>query len=177
MSRKMAIVHDFLYWHGGAERCLLLLKNIFPGARIFSLFYSRERLPLFSECAISTTFLDRIPLVRRHHYYFLPLYPLAVESIDLKEYEVVLSNSWAWSKNVKVPPEACHICYCYTPMRFAYELEGDYLRRKKPITRFFLTRLIKKIRAWDQKRTGTVDYFIAISAHVRQRIEKCYGSP
>jgi glycosyltransferase involved in cell wall biosynthesis len=175
MNKKTAIIHDFLYWDGGAERCLRAMRDIFPEARIFSLFYARQRLPAFSDWNISTTWLDRVPFVKSHHYLFFPLYPFALSTFDMSGYEVVISNSWAWSKNVVVPGGACHICYCYTPMRFAYELSSEYMRRRDRFSKLILSQIVAMLRRWDLRKASGVTHYIAISDCVRQRIEKHYG--
>lgn len=175
MNKKTAIIHDFLYWDGGAERCLRAIRELFPEADIFSLFYARRRIPAFSEWKIRTTFLDKFPFITGHHHLFMPFYPLALGAIDLSGYEVVLSNSWAWSRNVRVPEGACHICYCYTPMRFAYGLFDEYTRRMNGFSKLVLAQLVGMLRRWDLRSAARVDHYIAISDCVRERIARHYG--
>ncbi|HEX2325792.1 MAG TPA: glycosyltransferase family 4 protein, partial [Chloroflexota bacterium] len=115
---KLAIVHDYLNQMGGAERVLLTLHEIFPQAPIYTSIYAPELVdPGFQQMDVRTTFMQRLPLVHHHHRSFLPLFPFAFESIDLREYDVVLSMSSGWAKNVLTRPDTCHICYCLTPMR------------------------------------------------------------
>ena len=128
---KLAIVHDYLNQMGGAERVLIALHEIFPSAPIYTSIYAPDLVdPAFREMDVRTTFMQRLPLVHHHHQAFLPIFPFAFESIDLREYDVVLSMSSGWAKNVLTRPETCHVCYCLTPMRFAWS-SRDYAKGER----------------------------------------------
>jgi len=108
---RLAIVHDYLNQYGGAERVLEALHGLFPDAPIFTSMYDPSRLPEFyRQYDIRTSFMQRLPGVTSHHQAYLPLYPVAFESFDFSEYDVVLSNSSAWCKGVVTAPETVHLC-------------------------------------------------------------------
>ena len=173
---RIAIVHDYLNQMGGAERVLLVLHDLFPDAPVFTTIYEPSLVdPAFKQMDVRTTFMQRLPFVHRHHQPYLPVFPFAVESIDLRGYDVVLSMSSAWSKNVLTRPEQCHINYCLTPMRFAWSFE-EYASRER-ITDWqkrALLPVVMGLRAWDVAGANRVDYFVGISTTVNQRIRKYY---
>jgi glycosyltransferase involved in cell wall biosynthesis len=173
---KLAIVHDYLNQMGGAERVLIALHEIFPSAPIFTSIYAPDLVdPAFREMDVRTTFMQRLPLVHNHHQAFLPIFPFAFESIDLREFDVVLSMSSGWAKNVLTRPETCHICYCLTPMRFAWS-SRDYAKGERiaPWQMGVIDPILSGLRLWDVAGANRVDAFAAISATVKRRIEKYY---
>ena len=173
---RLAIVHDYLNQYGGAERVLEELHTLFPEAPIFTSMFDPGALPAsFQSMDIRTSFMQRLPLVTRYHQPFLPLYPLAFESLDLRGFDVVLSNSSAFAKGVVTPPETLHVCYCLTPMRFAWSYR-EYVEREQlgPLARFVLPPLIHWLRLWDVASSARVDRFVAISRVVQARIHKHY---
>lgn len=174
---RLAIVHDYLNQMGGAERVLKVLHHIYPDAPVYTTIYEPSLVdPEFKRMDIRTTFMQRLPFVHRHHQPFLPVFPFAIESIDLREYDVVLSMSSAWSKNVLTRPETCHICYCLAPMRFAWSFQ-EYAAGEKGIARWqkpLLHPLLMALRAWDVAGANRVDRFIGISSTVNRRIKKYY---
>jgi glycosyltransferase involved in cell wall biosynthesis len=176
---KVAIVHDWLVTFAGAERVLEQMLLVFPDADLYSLLDfvpARERAFLRGRTA-HTSFLQRIPGVRRHYRNFLPLMPFAIEQFNLSGYDLVLSSSYAVAKGVLTGPHQLHICYCYSPMRYAWDLHDQYLRDsglgrglRSAIARYILHR----IRLWDSSSASRVDYFIAGSRFVSRRIAKFY---
>ncbi len=174
---NIAIVHDYLNQMGGAERVLLTLHEVFPQAPIYTSIYAPRLVdPAFARMDVRTSFMQRLPFVHTHHQAFLPLFPFAFESFDLREYDLVLSMSSAWSKNVVTRPETCHVCYCLTPMRFGWNFQG-YAQAGERITawqRAALTPIITALRLWDAVGASRVDFFAAISTTVAQRIRKYY---
>ena len=121
---KIAIVHDYLNQYGGAERVVEVLHDIFPKAPVYTTIYLPENLPdSFRKMDIRTSFMQRLPFLDKHFKKYLLLYPKAVESFDLSDYDVVLSSSSAFAKGIKTISNTLHICYCYTPMRFAWDYE------------------------------------------------------
>jgi glycosyltransferase involved in cell wall biosynthesis len=172
---RIALVYDFLLWRGGAERCLEAFIELFPDAPIYTLFYQANRFPEIPRSkVIRTSFLDRLPLARSHHYLFLPLYPLAVESLRIEGFDIIVSNSWAWTKNIRIPQGTLHISYCYTPMRFAYHFFDEYTSHLGAPGRAVIAPLVACIKKWDRERSKDVDHFVAVSETVRQRIMKSY---
>jgi glycosyltransferase involved in cell wall biosynthesis len=173
---KVALVHDYLNQMGGAERVLLALHELYPAAPIFTSIYDPKRLdPAFRQLDIRSSFMQRLPLVSKHHQPFLMLYPLAFERLDLREYDLILSSSSAFAKGVVSRPGALHICYCHTPMRWAWSYQ-DYIEREtlaSPV-RAVLPFFIRRLRQWDQATARRVDHFIANSPVVAERIATCY---
>ncbi len=174
---RLAIVHDYLNQYGGAERVVEMLHRIYPSAPVFTSLYDARKMPAtFRQMDVRTSFLQRLPLSRRAPKLLLPLYPAAFESLDLRHYDVVLSSSSAFAKGVITGPEALHVCYCHTPMRFAWRYH-DYVEREgfsAPV-RWLLGLIISRLRVWDVVTANTVDCFVANSHTVARRIRKAYG--
>jgi glycosyltransferase involved in cell wall biosynthesis len=173
---KVALVHDWGNQVGGAERVLLALKELFPDAPVYMSMYDPAVMP--AECRtweIHTSFMDRLPLVKRHHQPFLPLYPLAFEQFDLAEFDLVISNKSGFCHGIITPPETLHIDYCLTPTRYVWDYRG-YARREGVgrLANFLLQPLITYLRAWDRLAADRVDHFVAISREVQRRIRKYY---
>ncbi len=173
---KVAIVHDWLNQNGGAERVLEVLHELYPQAPIYTSLYDAKAMPPhYHSWDIRTSFMQRLPLAKRHHQPFLPLYPAAFDSFDLSEYDLVISNSSGFCHGVLTPPQTCHINYCLTPPRFLWSLP-QYLERERvsgPLRRL-LPYLVGSLRAWDAAAAQRVDYFVGISKAVVGRIAKFY---
>ena len=173
---KVALVHDYLKQMGGAERVVIALHEIFPDAPIYTSIYDPERVdPAFRQMDIRTTFMQKLPLVTKHHQPYLPFYPFAMESLDLRGYDLVLSSSSAFGKGVITRPETMHICYCHTPMRWCWNYT-EYVEREQlgGMARRVLPIMITGLRVWDQTSAMRVDHFIANSPVVAERIAKYY---
>jgi glycosyltransferase involved in cell wall biosynthesis len=173
---KVALVHDYLNQMGGAERVVMAFHEIFPDAPIYTSIYDPTRVdPAFQKMDIRTSFMQKLPMVTKHHQPYLPLYPLAMENLDLRGYDLVLSSSSAFGKGVITRPETMHICYCHTPMRWCWNYE-EYVERERlgKIARSVLPLLISRLRVWDQVSSMRVDHFIANSPIVAERIHKYY---
>ncbi len=173
---KVALVHDYLNQMGGAERVVLALHEIFPDAPVYTSIYDPKRVdPAFRQMDIRTSFMQKLPLVKKHHQPFLPFYPFAMERLDLRGYDLVLSSSSAFGKGVITRPETMHICYCHTPMRWCWNYD-EYVKREQlgRISRSVLPFLITWLRVWDQTSAMRVDHFIANSPVVAERIQKYY---
>ena len=176
---KVALVHDWLVTYAGAERVLEQMLAVYPEADLYSLieFMPPAERAFLGGRQVHTSFLQRIPGMRRGYRRFLPLMPLAIEQFDLSGYDLVLSSSHAVAKGVLTGPDQLHICYCYTPMRYAWDLQHQYLREsglshglKGALARWMLSR----VRGWDLRTVKGVDSFIAISRYIAQRIWKAY---
>jgi glycosyltransferase involved in cell wall biosynthesis len=173
---KVALVHDYLNQMGGAERVVLALHEIFPDAPIYTSIYDPQRVdPAFQKMDVRTSFMQKFPMVTKHHQPYLPFYPFAMESLDLRGYDLVLSSSSAFGKGVITKPGTLHICYCHTPMRWCWNYD-EYVEREHlgRLSRRVLPFLITGLRAWDQTSSMRVDYFIANSPVVAERIHKYY---
>jgi glycosyltransferase involved in cell wall biosynthesis len=161
---------------GGAERVLEAVHELFPEAPIFTSIYWPEAMPPhYLSWDIRTSWLDKLPFVRKHHRILLPLYPLCFEGFDLGEYDLVLSITSAFAHGVITTPRSLHICYCLTPARFLWNYK-KYVEREE-INRLALLTLqpfLNYLRLWDRLAADRVDHFIAISQVVRKRILKHY---
>ena len=174
---RIAIVHDYLNQYGGAEKVVEVLHELFPEAPVYTAIYDKSKLPqCFNKMDIRTSFMQNFPFLDKHFKKYLLFYPKAIESFDLKEFDLILSSSSAFAKGAIKSSGSCHICYCYTPMRFVWDYE-NYIGKENigTITKKFLPLAIKKLRKWDLKTISRVDYYIAISEHIMNRIKKSYN--
>lgn len=174
---RVAIVHDYLVQYGGAERVLEALCELFPKAPIFTLVYDKKVMRgAFEDRMIRTSFLQKIPLARSRHRLFPMLMPLAIEEFDLSKYQLVISTSNSYAKGVNTSPYSIHVCYCHTPMRYAWDDCHKYLREfSYPL---ILKRVVpfamNYIRLWDRISADRVNHYIANSHYVSKRIKKYY---
>lgn len=174
---KVALVHDWLTGMRGGEKCLEALCQIFPQAEIFTLLYNRGSVSAAIESKrIETSFIQGLPFSGNKYQYYLPLFPVAIEQFDLSDFDLIISSSHCVAKGALTRPETCHICYCYTPMRYAWEMYHTYFDRKNtsPLFRFLVALSMNYLRSWDESSARRVDYFAAISRHVSRRISKHY---
>lgn len=174
---RVALIHDHLTQYGGAERVLEALQAIWPEAPTYTLRYDPAVMgQAFAHKTIRTSFLERLPFARRAFRWFLPLMPLATESYDLSNFDVVISNSSAFSKGIITAPHAIHICYCHTPTRYLWSDTESYIAelRAPRFVKAALPLLLHKLRSWDQLAANRVDHFIANSETVERRIQKYY---
>ena len=174
---NVALVHDYLNQYGGAERVLEALHDLYPSAPVYTSVYSPQRMPEhYHDWKIRTSFMQRLPKVEQLHQLYLPLYPVAFEKFDLSEYKIVLSSSSAFAKGVITEANALHVCYCHTPMRFAWNYH-DYVKREQWArrVRFVLPLVMTCVRLWDEVTSRRVDAFLANSRVVARRIRKRYG--
>jgi glycosyltransferase involved in cell wall biosynthesis len=173
---KVALVHDYLNQMGGAERVVLAFHELFPEAPLYTSIYDPKRVDAaFQQIDIRTSFMQKLPFVKKHHQPFLPLYPFAMERLDLRGYDLILSSSSAFGKGVITKPGTMHICYCHTPMRWCWNYD-EYVEREQlgKLARGVLPFLITWLRVWDQTTAMRVDHFIANSPAVADRIQKYY---
>ncbi len=174
---KVALVHDYLNQYGGGERVLEALCQIFPKAPIYTLLYDKKRTGFaFANREIHTSFLQKVPFVKSHHRPFLMLMPLAIEQFDFSSFDLVISDSASYAKGAVTASEANHICYCHTPIRYAWDDSHRYIEEfgySNPIKKvipFFMN----YIRLWDEQAAQRVDCFLANSNFVAKRIKKYY---
>lgn len=173
---RVALVHDWLITLGGSDRVLLALHHVFPDAPVYVGLHDPRRLPPeFSTLRIRASWLQRIPGTTRRHRSLVPIMPAAFERFDLRGYDLVISSSHACAKGVQVPQGTVHICYCHTPMRYAWDLQSEYLTVVPPLLRPAARLALSRLRRWDQATAHRVDHFIANSRHVATRIQRYYG--
>lgn len=176
---KIAIVHDYLNQFGGAERVVSALHELYPRAPIFTSIYDEKNMPeIFRSMDIRVSFMQKFPLVFQFFKAYFLFYPLAFESFDLSPYDLILSSSSAWAKGVKKREGQMHVCYCHTPMRFVWRFD-DYVKRERihPWLLKLLQFMLEPVKNWDLQNSKAVDFFIANSRNVAERIEKTYGRP
>ncbi len=174
---KIAIVHERLDVLGGAERVIQSLHAQYPDAPIYTSFVDYNNLPAdFSRMDIRTSFMQKLPsALKKRSDKLLPLYMIAFQDFDLSEYDVVLSSSYVAAKSILTPSATCHLCYCHTPMRFAWDLYPEYIQGvKNRLAQGIVRILLQYFRLWDVQTSNNVDCFIANSQVVRQRIRKHY---
>jgi len=174
---RVAIVSDPLVQRGGAERCVEVMAQTFPSAPIYTILYSKESGPASLAQRVLPSWLNRIPGATRRHRWLLPLYPAAVESFDLSDYDVIISTHHTAAKGLLRNARQTHICYCYTPMRALWERPFEERRSFPAPARPLADVILHQLRLWDYACAGRVDTFVAISETTRQRIEKHYGCP
>tara|TARA_B100000686_G_C16750236_1_gene952001 strand:+ start:159 stop:1313 length:1155 start_codon:yes stop_codon:yes gene_type:complete len=177
---KIALVHDWLTGMRGGEKCLEVFCRLFPEADLFTLLHARGKLsPIIEGMKIRTSFLQKIPGIEDSYRYFLPLMPFAVRQFDFNGYDLILSSSHCVAKGIRRPKDAVHLSYCFTPMRYIWDQHDQYFSRKKSglLTLLFMSLLRRSFQRWDVKTSREVSRFIAISQHVRKRIERHYGRP
>ncbi len=176
---RTALVHDWLVGIGGAEKLLQAVYELFP-SKIYTLVKSQKKLKntFYEDKEIISSFIQKLPFSEKIYQSYLPLFPLAIEQLDLSAYDVILSSSHCVAKGVLTNAEQMHICHCHTPMRYAWDLYHQYLQEtglnkgfKGMVAKFFLHYL----RSWDICSNSRVDEFVANSQFVANRIKKIYG--
>ncbi len=175
---KIAIVHDWLVTNAGAEKVLRAIIDIYSDADIFTLvdFLSeRDRKCVLDGKCAKTTFIQNLPLSKKQFRNYLPFFSKAIESLNLREYDLIISSSWAVAKGIKKRKNQLHICYCHTPIRYAWDLYAEYTSSLKQPKKFLVERTLKYIQKWDIESLDRVDYFIANSQFVKNRISKTYN--
>ena len=178
-GQRVAVIHEWLVTFGGSEKVLAELLALFPDADLFAVvdfLSSADRLKLQDKQA-QTSFIQTLPFAARRYRSYLPFMPLAIEQFDLSGYDLVISSSHAVAKGVLTGPGQIHVCYCHSPMRYAWDLQHQYLRETRLTKgmKSLLARLaLHYIRLWDARTAPGVDLFIANSAYIAKRIRKVY---
>jgi glycosyltransferase involved in cell wall biosynthesis len=176
---KIAIVHDWLTVYAGAERVLEQMLSCYPNADLFSVvdFLPADKRGFIQNKPVSTSFIQHLPFSRSKYRQYLPLMPLAVEQFDLSGYDLILSSSHAVAKGVLTGPDQLHLCMCYSPIRYAWDMQHQYLKESgldKGLKGWLARWMLHKIRVWDVRTANGVDHFIAISHFIARRIQKVY---
>jgi glycosyltransferase involved in cell wall biosynthesis len=175
---RIALVHDWLTGMRGGEKCLEVLCRAFPDATLHTLIHRRGAVsPAIEALRIKTSPLQHVPGVFRHYRSLLPLMPMAARSLRPKGVDLVVSLSHCVAKSVRVPAGVPHVCYCFTPMRYAWQGRDAYLEAwaERPFRRRAARLVLDRMRAWDRASASGVSHFVAISETVRGRIARCYG--
>ncbi|MEA2097794.1 MAG: glycosyltransferase [Patescibacteria group bacterium] len=176
---KIAIVHDFLTYFGGAEQVLLSLHSLYPKAPIYTLLYDKEKMEkYFPNTKIRTSFLNKFPkFIRKRKKYLLPFMPTAAETFDLRDFDIVISNSSSFAKGIITKPKTTHVCYCHAPTRFLWDWYYSYLNENKikGLKKILLVPLLHYMRMWDKSASERVDYFITNSKNTANKIKKFYN--
>lgn len=176
---KIAFVHEWFTTYAGSEKVLEIMLSEFPNADVFCLIDylpAQHRVGSFKR-TFATTYMQKIPFVSKIYRYLLPLMPFAIEQIDLSGYDVIISNCHAVAKGVITGPDQLHICYCYSPMRYAWDLQAQYLAEsglQRGLRSLLARWQLHRIRGWDYRAAQNVDHFIACSAYIGRRIKKAY---
>jgi glycosyltransferase involved in cell wall biosynthesis len=176
---KIAIIHDWFTVYAGAEKTLEQILKLYPQADIFTIvdFLPQKDRKFLAVHKITTSFIQNLPFARTKYRSYLPLMPLAVEQFDLSSYGLVISSSHAVAKGVITGPDQHHVCLCYSPIRYAWDLQHQYLRESgldKGLKGWIAKYLLHRIRLWDLRTANGVDEFIAISNFIARRIWKVY---
>ena len=176
MRPRVALVHDFLLDIRGAERVFAALCDLYPEGDVFTAVYDRHGTEgWFTHRNVNTSFLQRLRPTARTFRPMLPLYPYAMEALDLSGYDVVISSSSAWAHGVLVDPDAIHVCYCHNPFRYAWNARETAMRGRDPLSRAALAVILKRWRAWDYVAAQRVDRYVANSLTTRGRIRRYFN--
>ena len=178
---KIAIVHEWLVNYAGSEKCLESFTNIWSDADVYTLvdfLNTEQREVILKGKHAKTSFIQHLPYAKKQHRKYLPLFPTAIESFNLSKYDLILSSSHSVAKGVRTKKNQLHICYCHTPMRYAWD-EADYYLSEANLTKGIKGKLAKLVlnylRKWDLNSAKNVDYFIANSNHIAKKIKRIYN--
>ena len=176
---RIAFVHDWLTVYSGAERVLEQMIQIYPDCDVFSTvdFLPKDQRYFLKGKSTHVTFIQKLPFAKKFYRSYLPLMPLAIEQLDLTKYDLIISSSHAVAKGVITGPGQLHVCMCYSPMRYAWDLKFQYLNvdsKKFKLKRILQVYFLHRLKQWDFTSAQGVDQFIAISHFIKKRIQKCY---
>lgn len=177
---SIAIVCDWLESYAGAERVIEEIINIFPQAEIFAVvdFVAEEDRFFLKNKPVKTTFIQRLPFSKKLYRHYLPLMPFAIEQLDLRNYDIIISSSHAVAKGVITSPDQLHISYIHSPLRYAWDMQNEYLEQSgvsSGIKSWLIRYLLHKIRIWDVTSSQRIDHIIANSKFIAKRIKKFYN--
>ncbi|WP_299393635.1 glycosyltransferase family 4 protein [uncultured Gelidibacter sp.] len=179
---KKALIHDWYYVNGGAEKVIQSFNAIWADLEHYALIDfldEKDRKQIFTgdNKTVNTSFIQKLPTAKSNHRKFLQLFPYAIEQFDLRAYDLVLSSSASVAKGVLTHPNQLHICYCHSPMRYAWDLYHPYLKASNltGLKGFYAKQILHKMRIWDVVSSNRVDHFIANSKFVAKRIKKIYN--
>jgi glycosyltransferase involved in cell wall biosynthesis len=172
---KAALAHHWFLSVSGGEKVCEAIFEMLDKPDLFCILWDAKGIPpAMRGMKPTATFLENLPSVKKYHRYWAALFPLAVECLDLRGYDLVISSDSSCIKGVLTDPDTCHICYCHSPMRYAWNLFQEYQRELGPIRRLAFLSTMHYLRMWDYAAAQRVDFFVANSETVRQRIRKYY---
>lgn len=176
---KIAIIHEWFVDYSGSERVVEQMLNCYPEADLFSLvdFLPANERGFIGGKNVRTSFIQKLPFARKRFRSYFPLFPMAIEQFDLSQYDLIISSSHSVAKGVITGPNQIHICMCYSPMRYAWDLQHQYLRESNlnsGIKGWIAKLVLHYMRIWDLRSSNSVDSFIAISSYISKRIQKVY---
>ncbi|ARB21167.1 MULTISPECIES: glycosyltransferase family 4 protein [Klebsiella] len=177
---SIGIVADWFVTYAGSEKIVAEFIELFPDSELYSVvdFLSEENKLHFKNKEITTTFIQNLPFSKKKYQSYLPLMPLAIEQLDVSKHDIILSSSHAVAKGILTGPDQLHISYVHSPIRYAWDLQHQYLREaglSKGLKATLARWLLHKIRIWDCRTANGVDHFIANSQFIARRIKKVYG--
>lgn len=176
---KVALVHEWLSSYAGSERVVEQMLHVLPQADVFAVadFLAESDRAFLGGRPVRTTFIQRLPFARRFLRAYLPLMPIAIEQLDVSGYDLVISSSHAVAKGVLTGPDQLHICMCYSPIRYAWDLQHQYLREAamKGASSVLARIILHYMRMWDVRTAAGVDVFLTNSAYIGRRVRKTYG--
>lgn len=176
---KVAIVHDWLVVYGGAEKVLEEILKLYPDADIFSLvdFLPKDKRDFILNKKVNTSFIQKLPKAKTKYRSYLPFMPMAIEQLDLSKYDLIISSSYCVAKGIITGPDQIHISYVHSPIRYAWDLEHQYLKEAgldKGLKGWIAKAILHYMKIWDTRTANGVDHFICNSKFVARRIWKCY---
>jgi glycosyltransferase involved in cell wall biosynthesis len=174
---KIALVHDWLVTDAGAEKVLKAILDLYPEADVFSLvdfLNDTDRKKILNGKHTKSSFIQKLPFARTQFRVYLPFFSKAIESFDLRDYDLIISSSWAVAKGVKTHNGQCHISYCHTPVRYAWDLYDEYVTSLSFFKKLVVQWTLNRLRKWDIISLNRVNYFVANSKFVQERIERIY---
>ena len=176
---KVALVHDWLTGMRGGEKVLELMLELFPRAPVYTLLHLPGSVSAAIEShPIHSSFIQKLPGVRRHYRHYLPLFPHAIESLDLNGYDFILSSSHCVAKGVRIADGARHLCYCHTPMRYAWDQYDAYFGERRDLaSRWLLPRAMARLRSWDLRSADRAQHYVANSRNVQGKIQRFWNVP
>ena len=176
---KIALVQDWFVVNGGAEKIVKELVTLYPNAEVFGLvdfLNDQDRKDVLNGKRAKTSFLQQLPFAAKGYRNFLPLFPKAIEGLDLSEFDLIISSSYSVAKGLKREKgKQLHICYCHSPIRYAWDLEREYLSHLSGLKKWIAKLTLAYIRKWDISTLDRVDFFIANSNFIAERIKRIYG--
>jgi glycosyltransferase involved in cell wall biosynthesis len=180
MTVKVALVHEWLTVIGGSEKVFKEITLLFPGADIYTLVAKKETIATLclDQHHITTSFIQKLPFAKTKYRFYLPLFAFAIEQFDLSEYDLIISSSHAVAKGVLVNSNQIHVCYCHSPIRYAWDMHYQYLKGaglNKGLKGILVKYLLHRIRQWDIISSNRVDFFVANSEYISKRIKKIYN--
>jgi len=170
---KVALIHEWIVNFTGSERVLKVLTKLYPQAPIFTSVYDPEAAPQFANNIVNTSFTQKIPGAVKNYQWFYPLMPIAMESFDLSDYDLVISNAHSCAKGVLTNPDTCHVCYCHSPTRYLWQPSLDQ-RATGGLLGLPKKLILSYMRLWDRQAADRPDFFLGNSQNIVEKIEKYY---